>query len=178
MGTMDSRVKSMEAVLATLTTKQRELLGLIAEGLTGEEIAAQLNISHSAVRQRIQKLRQKFGGIPKVALSRAYRDHVQAQAASDCTKETVTSLHLPDFVSDGQSGQQNQPHDEFVLNDSYVTEAFAPWSTRSNDRLVPEVLDGENSTFARWLYVIGAAVSLAVLLLVLLAVSSAVGELA
>ena len=48
---------------------------MVAEGLTSKEIARKLNISESAVNQRIETIRQRLGGLPRSQIARLYRHH-------------------------------------------------------------------------------------------------------
>lgn len=59
--------------LPQLTTKQREVMALVADNRTSKEIAGLLGISESAVNQRIEMIRTRLGGIPRGELARLYR---------------------------------------------------------------------------------------------------------
>jgi len=61
------------AVLDKLTEKQREVLSLVSDGLTSKEIARKLDISESAVNQRIEMIRHRLGGLPRSQIARLYR---------------------------------------------------------------------------------------------------------
>lgn len=61
------------AALDGLTDKQKEVLALVAEGMTSKEIARKLGISESAVNQRIEVIRQRLGGLPRTQIARLYR---------------------------------------------------------------------------------------------------------
>lgn len=61
------------ALLDALTDKQSEVLVFVSEGLTSKEIARKLNISESAVNQRIEVIRQRLGGLPRAQIARLYR---------------------------------------------------------------------------------------------------------
>lgn len=61
------------ALIDRLTPKQREVLGLVSEGLTSKEIGRKLGISESAVNQRIETIRQRLGGMPRAKIGRIYR---------------------------------------------------------------------------------------------------------
>lgn len=63
----------LAARLDTLTPKQREVVILVAEGLTSKEIGRKLGITESAVNQRIEVVRQRLGGISRAAIARIYR---------------------------------------------------------------------------------------------------------
>lgn len=64
---------TLAARLDTLTPKQREVVILVAEGLTSKEIARKLGITESAVNQRIEVVRQRLGGLSRSAIARIYR---------------------------------------------------------------------------------------------------------
>lgn len=78
-----------------LTVKQREVLEFLADNRTSKEIAGALDVSESAVNQRIDTLRQRFGGITRSELARRYRSlHDGARPAQTCEKLTGENLHL------------------------------------------------------------------------------------
>jgi DNA-binding CsgD family transcriptional regulator len=96
--------------LPTLTSKQRDVMALVADNRTSKEIAARLNISESAVNQRIEMIRQRLGGLPRGELARLYR---QEFAPKDDEFEDVAptwqKIHLPSGarVSKGGSGAES-----------------------------------------------------------------------
>lgn len=61
------------ALIDALTGKQREVLALVSEGMTSKEIARKLDISESAVNQRIEVIRQRLGGMSRSSIGRLYR---------------------------------------------------------------------------------------------------------
>ncbi len=61
------------ALLDRLTAKQKEVLGYVADGLTSKEIGRKLGISESAVNQRIETIRQRLGGMPRIRIAQLYR---------------------------------------------------------------------------------------------------------
>jgi DNA-binding CsgD family transcriptional regulator len=61
------------ALLDRLTPKQKEVLGYIADGMTSKEIGRKLGISESAVNQRIETIRQRLDGMPRVKIAQLYR---------------------------------------------------------------------------------------------------------
>ena len=189
------RVRKPNYEFNDLPAKQLETALLLAEGLTGKEIATRLEISHSAVAQRIETLRRKFGGVTKHELARLARDELSGLGYASafnfgsaknptepvdeaCIKYTGRKYHLPNPPEHDDDAIRNLPETELLFSDAFAVDATPPWTARQDERLVPEVLDGENATVARWAYVIGAAVGLSVLLLVLLAVAEALGNLA
>jgi DNA-binding NarL/FixJ family response regulator len=58
-----------------LTTRERDVLGLVAEGLQNKEIADRLDISLATVRNHVHNLLEKLGVHSKLeAISLAYRE--------------------------------------------------------------------------------------------------------
>lgn len=47
--------------LAALTTREREVLGQVAEGLTNKEIARQLNVSPATIKAHVERIIAKLG---------------------------------------------------------------------------------------------------------------------
>lgn len=52
---------SVEPPVEPLTRREREILGLLAEGLSGPEIAQKLVLAHSSVKWHVQQLYGKLG---------------------------------------------------------------------------------------------------------------------
>ncbi len=71
--------------LPQLTTKQREVMALVADNRTSKEIAGLLGISESAVNQRIEMIRTRLGGIPRGELARLYRQEFARNRAISAT---------------------------------------------------------------------------------------------
>lgn len=174
-----------------LTEKQQETARLLAEGLTAKEIASRLDISHSAVAQRIENLRTKAGGITKNELARMARAWLASVRETEkpfmldedtpssdaCIKYTGQKNDLPRSRDPRHESPRNQLETELKFSDSFAFNATPPWDAERYDKLVPEVLDGEHAVPARWVLIIAMAIGMAVLLLVLLAVANTLGDL-
>lgn len=95
--------------LPRLTSKQREVLALVADNRTSKEIAALLDISESAVNQRIEIVRSRLGGLPRGELARLYRQELapnsEPEAAADPTWQKI---HLPDSATHGDGERQEE----------------------------------------------------------------------
>jgi DNA-binding CsgD family transcriptional regulator len=96
--------------LPTLTRKQRDVLALVADNRTSKEIAARLDISESAVNQRIEMIRQRLGGLPRGELARLYRqEYAPNDEQSEHVSETWQKIHLPQGTpnSQGRAGAES-----------------------------------------------------------------------
>jgi DNA-binding NarL/FixJ family response regulator len=58
---LPTRTPSSPAVMQTLTQRDRDILRLVARGLTNREIGAALHLSPGTVRNRVGRLLQKLG---------------------------------------------------------------------------------------------------------------------
>ena len=61
------------ALLDALTEKQRLVIAFVSDGLTSKEIGKLLGVTESAVNQRIESVRARFGGISRSEIARLYR---------------------------------------------------------------------------------------------------------
>lgn len=66
-------LQSSDQVFGELTEKQREALGLAANGLTSKEIARELGISPHSVDKRIDTVRAQLDSMPRHRLVREFR---------------------------------------------------------------------------------------------------------
>jgi DNA-binding CsgD family transcriptional regulator len=174
---MRSAADRAPEIVSALTDKQREVLALLGEGRTGKEIANTLCISESAVIQRIETVRSKFDGATRQELGRIWREHGEPVANGACKELTGKSFELLSEQNEYQSRGQDDAARAVEFADSALFNAKAPWQDRLEPRIVPEVLDGENATIFRWVYAVAAAVGLVILMLILLAVADALGNM-
>ena len=90
---------------ALLTTKQREVLALVADNRTSKEIASLLGISESAVNQRIEMVRSRVGGLPRGELARLYRQSiVEREPDYPQNLETWQKIQVSDSLLTGNGG--------------------------------------------------------------------------
>lgn len=78
-----------------LTSKQMEVLDLVVDRRTNKEIAALLAISPSAVEQRLQSVRRKFGVRSRAELARAYQ-----HAQNTCQVSTGAKFQVDQGIED------------------------------------------------------------------------------
>lgn len=90
--------------VSQLTTKQLDVLALIADSRTSKEIAVLLGISESAVNQRIETIRSRLGCVPRGELARLYRQEMGGEApVAPVESYTWQKIHLPDDAFGSQS---------------------------------------------------------------------------
>ncbi|WP_395395297.1 helix-turn-helix transcriptional regulator [Novosphingobium sp. BL-8A] len=135
-------------VLPSLTEKQHQVLGLIAENRTSKEIAWELGISESAVNQRIEGVRNRTGAPPRAELARAYRYYQRPVDAACNPLPDKNPQVSPDPVTAEEWGQDERG-DRLMLSDGVAFRIEAPWQSEEIDRLVPEVLDGHDAGINR-----------------------------
>lgn len=91
--------------LPKLTRKQRDVMALVADNRTSKEIAARLDISESAVNQRIEMIRARLGGLPRGELARLYRLKYAPEAdAVIAQDQTWQKIHLSESATAAQVG--------------------------------------------------------------------------
>ncbi len=165
-----------------VTEKQMDVLRLLADGRTGKEIAAALEVSESAVVKRIELLRRRAGGATRAEVVRRFKAW-QSQSTNQHQDETCKNVAGLFFHLENQSKQLDQfVRDEngsdFELADASMPfSAFAPWQDQTEPKVVPEVLDGENAVLFRWVATVGITVGLVVSILTILAIASLVPSL-
>jgi DNA-binding CsgD family transcriptional regulator len=161
-----------EQIFAELTAKQREVIALVADNRTTKEIGYQLDVSDSAVNQRINTLRAKFGGVPRSELARLYRmlatPALAPERAPDpshrdgpqgtCQELTGENLQLQPSTQSKQLADQDDTSGVFSLADAIQFGIDTPWQEAPEHRIVPRLLDGANSLLVR-----GALIAVATL---------------
>lgn len=161
---------SDDAIFASLTDKQREVLELLAENRTSKEIAARLGVSDSAINQRIDPLRQRLGGVTRAELTRRYRSSVpHPSGAGSCEVFTGQNFQVETPAGDGHESVREDRPGRYRFEDSLSFAHEPPWSERSELKVVPRLLDGKHAALAR---------GVTMLLMLLLIVSSLVLGLA
>lgn len=148
-----------ERLFASLTPKQREVMELVADNRTTKEIGNALRISDSAVNQRINALRAKFGNVTRSELARIFRAHsttradpADPQALRDhdtCQQMTGENLQLQPDANSPQLASQDDEVGVFTLADAVQFRIDTPWQEPTDIRVVPRMLDGSNSLLVR-----------------------------
>ena len=169
---------TMEAVMASLTRKQRETIELVGAGHTAKEIARKLDISPSAANKRIEGLRKIFGGCTKFEMARKYRKYNEKYLQTyDFSHPKIScdgqSSHLPEPLETLDQSSQHLASQGFEFADAAPVRIVAPWETSCEPRVVPEALDRDGSGFSRILVAVGIAIGLGVLAIVILGVAQA-----
>lgn len=110
-------------VFSEMTVKQHDVFACLAENRTSKEIASRLQVSESAIVQRIEAVRSRTGSPPRAELARAYRHYLQSGFFD--VRGSSSAMELPD-------------------------EAFpSPWQKHVADWILPAALVGENAGLNR-----------------------------
>ncbi len=104
------------ALLDALTDKQREVIALVAEGMTSKEIARKLGISESAVNQRIEVTRQRLGGLSRAQIARIYRQ-TSTLVITIPTSNSLTGKSIQ-LQREDEAAQQSSPEGAEALSAS------------------------------------------------------------
>lgn len=141
--------------LDSLTEKQREVLSLVAEGMTSKEIARKIGISESAVNQRIEVIRQRLGGLPRTQIARLYR-RMSTVVFTVPASNPVTGKSIQ-LLGDGIEAQASEPEGSEVS-----TMALQPTSQVGSHpsglrtTYLASALDGPSGRWLRFGIVVGA----------------------
>lgn len=148
----------------SLTTKQRQVLELLAENRTTKEIAVRLDVSDSAINQRIEPLRHRFGGITRAELARRYRDYLAQAQNRSCKAFTGKNFQMPSTDSSFQVADRDAQPGRFEFRDSMTFTHGSSWHEPARE-IVPRLLDGKHAVWVR---------GVAILLLLVLIIASLV----
>lgn len=159
------------ALLERLTDKQKEVLALVAEGMTSKEIARKIGISESAVNQRIEVIRQRLGGKSRTSIARIYRQaHTLLLTIPTSNSLTGNAIQLQ---GDAVMGQQ-LPSEGAGDFDAYVTEVVGALQPST----LPPWLHGKSVAAVRMSIVVGIAVGISAVAVLVLAVGHTLALLA
>lgn len=146
-----------EAILTSLTDKQRAVLDLLIEHKTSKEISRILGISHHTVDQRIMLARAKLGVATRGEVAQAYRRLAAHSANVAAIYERsvydfsnvappVDVLHVPmrEDRTDGDQGPQ-------IRRDALTQVAFQSGEAFAEPyhHVLPEMFDGPHGTYIR-----------------------------
>ncbi len=153
---------------AFLTDKQVEVLQFVCDRRTNKEIALLLGISPSAVEQRLQSVRRKFGVHSRADLARAY-DRAQVTSANMTGAEYQVDASIPDCHNPSQYSEaeaidlrdQEVPIKLVQASDSVVNQRLR---RKSN---VLEVVDNTSGLAGRVAVITTAAASIALLIILI-----------
>jgi DNA-binding CsgD family transcriptional regulator len=167
---------ALHALFPILTEKQHEVLRSVAENRTSKEIAWDLDISESAVNQRIEGVRSRAGSPPRAELARAYRQYLQdlelaCKPLPDKIPQVADTHYPPPFQS------RDEQADPFALADAMTFTVTAPWQSDRAGLVVPEVLDGAHAGLSRTAAMIAIAAGMLLLAMVGLGVVRALTEM-
>lgn len=163
-------------IFPELTAKQHEVLRFVAENRTSKEIAWELNISESAVNQRIEGVRGRAGSPTRAKLARAYRQYLQDLEAA-CNPLPDKNTQVPQTSPTVASRWQDVEAHQLALSDAVTYRVTTPWQREELGLVVPEVLDGANAGLSRTAAMIAIAGGLLLVAMVGLGVVRALTDL-
>ncbi|MFM5885072.1 MAG: helix-turn-helix transcriptional regulator [Novosphingobium sp.] len=145
--------------LDSLTEKQREVLSLVAEGMTSKEIARKIGISESAVNQRIEVIRQRLGGLPRTQIARLYR-RMSTVVFTVPSSNPVTGKSIQ-LLGDGIGAQGSEPEGSEVSTvPSQVTSRVGSHPSTFDTAQLASAFDGPSGRWLRFAIVVGALFAL------------------
>lgn len=167
------QVWEAQEALASLTTKQREVLDLVLQHKSSKEIARTLQISPYTVDQRIASARQKLGSASRGELARAYNLLLEICEETACGfPHVVLSDELP------QTFEQDLTRDPvYTLSDVAVIDMFSPWKPQPHSRAGLEALDNRFGIFGRIIAIFGLAAFIALMFLAMVAIAQTLTKL-
>ncbi|CDO37708.1 MULTISPECIES: helix-turn-helix transcriptional regulator [Novosphingobium] len=158
------RAPSPLDVFPSLTPKQHEVLGYVAENRTSKEIAFELGISVSAVNQRIESIRNRTGSPPRAELARAYRTYLLEQEKTAEPEEPAPAFielapasKEPDAtVDDGEEQVRVPDVDAVIVSGAIAVDPLTPGSLARAASPLPE--PSPRSPLAKALIITGGTI--------------------
>lgn len=164
------------AALDGLTEKQKEVLALVAEGMTSKEIARKLRISESAVNQRIEVIRQRLGGLPRTQIARLYRRmSTVVFTVPPSNPVTGKSIQLQPDGDDGQHSEQEGSEVSTALSQASSQVGSHPSQLLSAH--LASALDGPSGRWLRAALFVGAILALVAIAALLVDIASGLDQL-
>jgi DNA-binding CsgD family transcriptional regulator len=159
------------------TERQKAVLRLIAERKTVKEMAAELQVSESAINQRIKTLKQKAGVHTQRDLALFYDDSPSADAPETCSETASRKKQVNDSYLTGQFGAEDDSGASVTVSDVANFAFDTPWSGMSEPKIVPGVLDGNLAGLSRTAAILGIATMTLVVIMVAVGTAQALTNL-
>lgn len=172
---MNAQRQSDGWIFSQLSAKQCEVLTCLADGRTSKEIAVRLQISESAVNQRIESVRGRFNGLPRKEIVRRYRRWIEDTGPA-CNVLTGERIQVPDEAASDSHWPQEVEGATVELADILPFELRSPWQA-DEPKIVPEALDGPNAVIERVLAISKIAAGISIAMLTMLAVGNALSNM-
>lgn len=162
-----------QALLASLTDKQRQVLELLAQHKSSKEIARTLGISPYTVDQRITAAKHKLQAGGRGEVARLYR-----RLSYICEKSAYEFPHVPEPIPVDDKPIQTESADPvFTFADAAVIEHHAPWDVEPVRTFGLEAFDRQFGIAGRCAAIVLLAASLALILLAMVAMAKTLSEL-
>lgn len=164
-----SESSSIEPILSE---RQAEVLRHLSDHLTIKEIAGKLDVSESAINQRIRASKHKLNVSNHRDLIHAYRRLNDGAVHQDtCSFSAFRISQLPESsdLDDHETGTASEPVVSF--GDSFAGFRPAPWDYNLEPELVPRVLNGANASLVRGAVIVAICLGTFAAILVALGVA-------
>ncbi|WP_234032103.1 hypothetical protein [Parerythrobacter jejuensis] len=139
-------------------------------------VAAELEVSESRINQHIRALKDIYGVGNLKDLCESYRAEVQDSGESAPYRKTAsTKSQVPQSAKQGETEDRVAPG-EFVLADVAPLAIEAPWTVKSEPRVVPGVLDGDHAVLYRLAVIVGLAFAFIVLVILVMTAALSMNE--
>ena len=156
--------------------KRMLVLGLLAERKPIKQIAAELDISVSAVNQHIKSLKLQFGANSLADLWQVHNELIEAGELADCTKSTCTKSQLPHDAIPPEMPVQEFGSPVTTFHEPLAFRVEAPWENWAGQSGFQGVLNGANAAWVRIALIVAIALGLFVLILIGLGVAQGVAS--
>ena len=133
-----------------ISERQSEVLQLLADHLTIKEIAGRLNVSESAVNQRIKACKERLEASNHRELIHLWRaNQLGDELDSACSFSTCNIRQLPEDRLANHQWPEATISPIVTFGDAMTLGGRAPWESTVEPEVVPRVLDGKNADWVR-----------------------------
>ena len=159
-----------------LTERERAVLDGIDRRLPLKSIAAELGVSESRINQHVRALKERYRVNNLSDLVDAWRaNDVDFIREDPCRNPAWRNPQVPLAASDSETKSRVAPG-EFVLSDAALYAIEAPWTVKDEPRVVPGVLDGDNSVLLRIAVIVGLAFGIVAAIVLVVTASLSLSE--
>lgn len=160
-----------------LTERERAVLDGIDRRLPLKSVAAELGVSESRINQHVRALKERYRVNNLSDLVDAWRANDVDFVREDPCRNPAWRIPQVPRDRDGGKNEGRVAPGEFVLSDAAALYAIeAPWSGSDEPRVVPGVLDGDNSVLLRIAVIVGLAFGIVAAIVLVVTASLSLSE--